>query len=124
MRIIRESAFVAVGALFGIKPIGSDTKHVVALDADAMNDGTDDRAGLWGAVHGGGIRIGALFGSDFSGHRRILACGGATPKETRRHLPGGRNASFRVGNPARGDVNRKRTEPGTNIEKAARLLLE
>jgi hypothetical protein len=39
------SAFVAVRALLGIKPIGSHTEHIVALDADTVDDGTDDRAG-------------------------------------------------------------------------------
>jgi hypothetical protein len=40
------SALVTDGALFGIKSIRSDTEHVVALDANAMDDGTDDGAGL------------------------------------------------------------------------------
>jgi hypothetical protein len=33
-----SSAFVAVGALLGIKPVGRDAEHVVALDADAVED--------------------------------------------------------------------------------------
>jgi hypothetical protein len=41
-----ESALVAVGALFGIKPIGRDAEHVIALDADAVNDRADDGTGL------------------------------------------------------------------------------
>jgi hypothetical protein len=41
-----ESALVTVGALFGIKPIGRDAEHVIALDADAVNDRADDGAGL------------------------------------------------------------------------------
>jgi hypothetical protein len=32
------SAFVAVGALFGVKVFWRDSKHIVALNADAMND--------------------------------------------------------------------------------------
>ncbi len=39
-------AFVAVGALLGIKPIWRDAEHIVALDADAMDNGADDSAGL------------------------------------------------------------------------------
>jgi hypothetical protein len=39
-------AFVTDGALLGIKPVGSDAEHIVALDADAMDYGTDDRARL------------------------------------------------------------------------------
>jgi hypothetical protein len=41
-------AFVTIGALLGIKPIGRDAEHVVALDAHAVDDGTDDGAGLRG----------------------------------------------------------------------------
>ena len=44
------SAFVAVGALLGIKPVGSDAEHIVALDTDAVEDSTNDRAGLDGLV--------------------------------------------------------------------------
>jgi hypothetical protein len=39
-------AFVTDGALLGIKPIGSDAEHIIALDADAVDHGTDDGAGL------------------------------------------------------------------------------
>ena len=42
------SAFVTSGALLGIKSIGSHAEHVIALDADAMDDGADDGAGLQG----------------------------------------------------------------------------
>ena len=41
-----ESAFVTSGALLGIKPIGSDAKHVVALDTDAVENRAYDHAGL------------------------------------------------------------------------------
>jgi hypothetical protein len=37
---------VTRGALLGIKPIGSDAEHIIALNADAMNDRTDDSASL------------------------------------------------------------------------------
>ena len=37
---------MAVGALLGIKAIRGDPEHVVALDADAMDNGADDSAGL------------------------------------------------------------------------------
>jgi hypothetical protein len=42
------SAFVTGGALLGIKLIGRNAEHVVALDAHAMDDRADDRAGLDG----------------------------------------------------------------------------
>jgi hypothetical protein len=39
-------AFVTDGALLGIKPVGSDAEHIIALDADAVDYRTDDSAGL------------------------------------------------------------------------------
>ena len=33
-------------ALLGIKPIGRDAEHIIALDADAVDDRTYDGAGL------------------------------------------------------------------------------
>ena len=42
----RWLAFVAVGALLGIKPIWRDAEHIVALDADAVDDRANDCAGL------------------------------------------------------------------------------
>ena len=42
----RSLAFVTDGALLGIKPIGSDAEHIIALDADAVDHGTYDGAGL------------------------------------------------------------------------------
>ena len=44
------SAFVTGGALLGIKPVGSHAEHVIALDADAVEDRTNDGAGLDGFV--------------------------------------------------------------------------
>jgi len=38
--------FVTDGALLGIKSIGRDAKHIVALDAHAVDDRTYDRARL------------------------------------------------------------------------------
>jgi hypothetical protein len=42
----RPLSFVAVWALLSIKPIGSNAEHIVALDADTMDDRTDDGTGL------------------------------------------------------------------------------
>lgn len=39
---------MTIGALLGIKPVGRYTEHVIALDADAMDDRADDSAGLDG----------------------------------------------------------------------------
>ena len=68
-----NSAFVTDGALFGIKPVGSDAEHVVALDADAMDDRTDDSAGLGGVSRASRKRRGSFFSGAFRGHERILA---------------------------------------------------
>jgi hypothetical protein len=68
LRQKRASSLVAVGALLGIKPIRRDAEHVVALDADAVDDRADDGAGLeWLArpVRRGG---GGFFGRGFSRH--------------------------------------------------------
>jgi hypothetical protein len=42
----RPLSLVTYRALLGIKPIGSNAEHIVALDADTMDDGTDDGTGL------------------------------------------------------------------------------
>jgi hypothetical protein len=42
----KASAFVTVGALFGIKSIRRDAEHIVALDADPVDDRADDGARL------------------------------------------------------------------------------
>jgi hypothetical protein len=44
------SALVTVGALLGIKPIWCNAEHVVALDADTVDDRADDGAGLEGLI--------------------------------------------------------------------------
>ncbi len=68
-----ESALVAVRALLGIKPIGCDAEHVVALDADAVDDGTNDSAEL-GRFAGAARRRSSGFLRDvFSRHGRIVA---------------------------------------------------
>ena len=68
-----KSAFVTDGALLGIKSVGSNAEHIVALDADAMDDGTDDGAGLRGFGWANRKRCGSFFSGAFSGHVRILA---------------------------------------------------
>jgi hypothetical protein len=42
----KASAFVTVWALLGIKSIRRDAEHIVALDADPVDDRADDGAGL------------------------------------------------------------------------------
>ena len=66
------------GALFGIKSVGSDGEHVVALDAHAVDDRTDDSARLE-RLAGLRKRSGSFFSGAFSGHGRILAWGGMPP---------------------------------------------
>ena len=54
-------ALVAVGALLGIKAIGCDLEHIVALDADAVNDRAHNGAGLERLILGRGAQIGGFF---------------------------------------------------------------
>ena len=69
----RISAFVTDGALLGIKPVGSDAEHVIALDADAVDDRAYDGAGLGRFVQTTRRRSGGFFGGALGGHERILA---------------------------------------------------
>ena len=69
----RASALVTGGALLGIKSIGRYAEHVVALDADAVDDRTDDGAGLGRFVHATGRRSGGFVRDALSRHGRILA---------------------------------------------------
>ncbi len=72
----RLLTLVTDGALLGIKPVGSDAEHVIALDADAVDDRTYDGAGLDGFAQATRSRSGGFLGGALSGHRRILARGG------------------------------------------------
>jgi hypothetical protein len=66
-------AFVTDGALFGIKPIGRNGEHVVALDADTMDDRADDGAGLGRFARASRSRSRCLFRDALGVHERILA---------------------------------------------------
>ena len=83
--LIAGSALVAVRALFGIKPIRRDAEHIVALDAHAMDDGTNDGAGLGRFAEAARRRSSGFLGNAFSGHERILARGDAASNESLRH---------------------------------------
>jgi hypothetical protein len=50
-------AFVTIGALLDIKLIGSDLKHVVALDAHAVEYGADVAARLAHGLHAGRMLV-------------------------------------------------------------------
>ena len=95
----RLLTFVTDGALLGIKPVRSDAEHVIALDADAMDDGTYDGAGLDGFAQATRRRSGGAFlGAGLSGHKWILARGGLPPITGGRHPrhPGNtKDASFK-----------------------------
>ncbi len=79
------SALVAVRALLGIKPIGCDAEHIVALDADAVDDGTNDGAGLGRFAEASRRRRGGFLRDVFSRHGRILTRRGAGSKASLRH---------------------------------------
>ena len=68
-------------ALLGIKSIGRNAKHIVALDAHAVDDRTDNgaRLGRFGQAARG--RSGRLFRNALGGHEGILArCSMASKK--------------------------------------------
>jgi hypothetical protein len=95
-KLPRLLTFVTNGALLGIKPVGSDAEHVIALDADAMDDGTYDGAGLDGFAQATRRRSGGAFlGAGLSGHKRILARGGLPPITGGRHPGNTKDASFK-----------------------------
>jgi hypothetical protein len=76
---------VTDGALLGIKPIRRDAEHVIALDAHAVDDRTDDGAGLGRFVEATRGSSGRFPRDAFSSHERILACRGLASKGGRRH---------------------------------------
>jgi hypothetical protein len=86
---------VTDGALLGIKPIGSDAEHVIALDADAVDNRTYDGAGLYGFAQATRSRSGGFLGGALGGHRRILARGGLPSITGKRHPGNTRDASFK-----------------------------
>jgi len=69
----RLSTLVTGGALLGIKSIGSNAEHVVALDAHAVDDGTDNGTGLQRFGRATRSWSSGFFGGAFSGHGRILS---------------------------------------------------
>ncbi len=69
----RLSTLVTGGALLGIKSIGSNAEHVVALDAHAVDDGTDNGTGLQRFGRATRSWSSGFLGGAFSGHGRILS---------------------------------------------------
>jgi hypothetical protein len=68
-----SSTFVTRRALLGIKSIGRNGKHVIALDADAVDDRAYDGGGLDGLGDGRRRRSGGFLRSALGGHGLILA---------------------------------------------------
>jgi hypothetical protein len=64
---------VTDGALLGIKPIRRDAEHIVALNADAVDDRAYDRARLHWLVQATRGRSDGLLRDAISRHGRILA---------------------------------------------------
>jgi hypothetical protein len=87
--------FVTDGALLGIKPVGSDAEHVIALDADAVDDRTYDGAGLNGLVQATRKMSGGFLRGALGGHRQILARGGLSSITGGRHPGNTRDASLK-----------------------------
>ncbi len=128
------SAFVTCGALFGIKLVGRHGEHVVALDADAVKDGTDNRAWLARIFQAGWLSSRGSLGARISGHEVILACEGRKPTEGGQHPLGISSASSICVYLGSAEIlerlsHEQRGRSGwllqaQDIEKAARLLLE
>jgi len=78
--MLRLLAFVTGGALLGIKLIGSYAEHVIALDADAVQDGTDDGTRLTHGFHAGRMLVDCSTRGKLGGHVEILARGSVLPK--------------------------------------------
>src|SRR6266478_7217748 len=90
-------AFVAVGALLGIKPIWRDAEHIVALDADTVDDRAYDGARLHWLVQATRGRSDGFLRDALSGHGRILARRGLSPIVSGRHPWDTKDASVRGG---------------------------
>ena len=84
----RLSAFVTDWALLSIKSIGRDAEHIIALDAHAVDDGTDNGARLGRFVQATRRRSGALLRHALGRHRRILTRHGVTSRERADGIPG------------------------------------
>jgi len=76
---------VTDGALLGIKPIRRDAEHIVALDADAVDDGAYDGAGLDWFVQANRRRGDGFFRDAISRHEPILARRDLPSTGSRRH---------------------------------------
>ena len=73
------------GALLGIKQIRRNAEHIVALDADTVDDSTDDGAGLDWFVQATRRRGDGFFRDAISRHEPILARRGLPSIGSRRH---------------------------------------
>lgn len=76
---------MADGALLGIKSIGRNAEHIIALDADAVDDRANDGAGLDGFVAATRRRSGGFLWDVLSRHEVILARRGLASLESQRH---------------------------------------
>lgn len=68
-----RSAFVTDGALLGIISIGSNAEHIIALDANAVDDRANDGARVDGLVQTTRRRKAGFLRAALCRHRRILA---------------------------------------------------
>ena len=80
-----SSAFVTDWALLGIKPIWRDAEHIVALDADTVDDRAYDGARLHWLAQATRRRSDGFLRDALSGHGRILARRGLWSIRSVRH---------------------------------------
>ena len=112
---------MAVGALFGIKPIGSDAKHVVALDADFVEDRADFAAGLTDRLRAGRMLIHSSIGDGLGRHGQILARRGTASIETLRHPREGATHPLSAGDGGFGEWANTNTKRNEYVESRAAL---
>ena len=98
------------GALLGIKPIRRDAEHIVALDADTMDDSTDDGAGLDWFIQATRRRGDGFFRDAISRHEPILARRGLPSIGEPTASLGSTGASLRCGKCSLGKIGQARTE--------------
>src|SRR5258708_36705453 len=80
-----SSAFVTDWALLSIKPIWRDAEHIVALDADTVDDRAYDGARLHWLAQATRRRSEGFLRSGISGHEGMLAPRGLWHRRRERH---------------------------------------
>ena len=100
-------------ALLGIKPIGRDAEHIIALDADAVDDRTYNGAGLGWLGHANRRTSDGFLRDALGRHGRILA------RRGRSSIGSGRHPEDRIHASVKGE---SRSMPGMSEERTGRRI--